>query len=240
MTRVTPGQSALFASPSAPQHDDVRIIVGDAADVLPTLTGADMVHADSPWLYTNAGVEGAASGQYDLAGDAMIARHVAMLHACATADAYLLCWCTWPKLGEWMAVSADGPWRYTTGGAWGKRGPTGDGGRLGIGFHIRGDSEPLLIYTKGKPKAREAVSNLHNSHRAEHSEKPVGWLRDLVRAYSPPGGLVVDLYAGRAPLGVACVLEGRRYVGVEIDPERAEIGRANIAAAVARRARGEA
>lgn len=230
----------LFGNLAAPQHAEARIIVGDAADVLPTLTGADLVHADPPWEYRNTGTEGAAIGHFALTGDAMIAQHVALLHGCAAPSAYLLCWCTWPKLGEWMGVAADGPWRYTTGGAWGKRGPDGDGGRLGIGFHIRGDSEPLLIYTKGTLKAREAVSNLHNSHRAAHSEKPVEWLRDLVRAYCPPDGLVLDLYAGRAPLGVACMLEGRRYVGVEIDPDRAEIGRANIAAAVARRARGEA
>jgi hypothetical protein len=31
---------------------------------------------------------------------------------------------------------------------------------------------------------------------------------------------VVDLYAGLAPSARACLIEGRRYLGAEIDPAR--------------------
>ena len=235
---------SLLATVAAPTHDRWRIIVGGADEVLPTIRGAAMVHADPPWEYRNEGLEGAATGHYGLHGDAMIAHHLTALHACAADPAYLICWSTWPKLAEWMAASAAMPWAYVSGGAWAKV------GRIGIGFHWRGDSEPVLLYRKGAPKAREAISNTRvdemtadqigafASVRGKHSEKPIGFLRAMVRAFCPADGLVLDLYAGRSPLGVACVLENRPYVGIEIDPERAEIARANIAGAVARRNRG--
>lgn len=243
MNPALPGQSALFASLTAPQHDDARIIVGDADVVLPTLTGADFVHADPPWMYDQVSARGDGTAarvddEYDTAHMDMIARHIDMLRACATSSARLVVWCTYPQLGAWLRHDGH-RWRYVTGGSWHKR--PDDAGRMGQGYHVRGDAEPWLLYTQGATgRPLEAISNSHTSSRTEHSEKPVALLRAMVRAYSPPGGLVLDLYAGRAPLGVACVLEGRRYVGVEIDPERAEIGRANIATAVARRARGEA
>ena len=43
-----------------------------------------------------------------------------------------------------------------------------------------------------------------------------GWLR----RWTDPGDLVLDLYAGLGSVAVACALEGRRYIGAEIDPER--------------------
>lgn len=222
-------QPTLFGAAEAPRSDRWSIVVGDAAEVFPTIRGAALVHADPPWSYTTAPLSGRyAADHYDTITMTQIVSHLAALYDCAGRDAYLACWCTWPRLGEWMAASAALPWAYVSGGAWAKS------GRMGIGFHWRGDSEPLLLYKRGSPRALEAISNSHVSVRTEHSEKPIDFLRSIVRAFCPPDGLVVDLYAGRAPLGVACVQEGRRYVGVEIDPERAEIARFNIARAVHR------
>lgn len=45
-------------------------------------------------------------------------------------------------------------------------------------------------------------------------------MREWIRAWTDPGDLVVDVFAGLAPLARACYAEGRRYVGAEIDPER--------------------
>ena len=42
------------------------------------------------------------------------------------------------------------------------------------------------------------------------------WLRRWV----PPGGRVLELYAGLGPLARACHAEGVQYMGCEIDPER--------------------
>jgi site-specific DNA-methyltransferase (adenine-specific) len=48
--------------------------------------------------------------------------------------------------------------------------------------------------------------------------KPIGLMRALVRDYTRPGDLVCDPCAGWATTGRACQLEGRRFVGAEMDP----------------------
>jgi len=47
--------------------------------------------------------------------------------------------------------------------------------------------------------------------------KPVDLLRHLVRLFSPKGAVVFDPFAGSGSTGVAARIEGRGFVGVEID-----------------------
>jgi DNA methylase len=47
--------------------------------------------------------------------------------------------------------------------------------------------------------------------------KPVGLLRWLVRLVTPSGGVVLDPFMGSGSCGVASLLEGRRYVGIDLN-----------------------
>lgn len=58
--------------------------------------------------------------------------------------------------------------------------------------------------------------------------KPTALMRWLVRLVTPPGGLVLDPFAGSGSTGKACKLEGFRFIGCELDPEYAAIARARI------------
>jgi site-specific DNA-methyltransferase (adenine-specific) len=60
--------------------------------------------------------------------------------------------------------------------------------------------------------------------------KPVALMRWLVRLVTPPGGLVLDPFLGSGTTGVAAVLEGFDFVGVEKDTEHGylDIARARI------------
>ena len=59
--------------------------------------------------------------------------------------------------------------------------------------------------------------------------KPLELMRWLVRLLCPPGGLVLDPTAGSGSTGAAAVLEGRRFVGIELEPAYLEIAAARIA-----------
>ena len=48
-------------------------------------------------------------------------------------------------------------------------------------------------------------------------------MRWLVRLVTPPGGTVLDPFAGRGTTGQACVLEGFQCVLIERDPVAAEL-----------------
>lgn len=54
-------------------------------------------------------------------------------------------------------------------------------------------------------------------------------MRWLVRLVTPPGGLVLDPFAGSGTTGIAALLEGFSFVGIEKDPEYVALARARIA-----------
>ncbi len=53
--------------------------------------------------------------------------------------------------------------------------------------------------------------------KARMGGKPTLLMRALVTDYSKTGDLVLDTHMGAGTTGVACALEGRRFIGVEID-----------------------
>lgn len=59
--------------------------------------------------------------------------------------------------------------------------------------------------------------------------KPIELMRYLVRLITPPGGMVLDPFAGSGTTGMACALEGVSFVGCEREPGYVEIARARIA-----------
>jgi DNA modification methylase len=48
--------------------------------------------------------------------------------------------------------------------------------------------------------------------------KPVELVRRCIQASSDPGDLILDPFLGSGSTAVACVLTGRRFLGVELDP----------------------
>lgn len=74
----------------------------------------------------------------------------------------------------------------------------------------------------GAGRKREEVRNHHPT------VKPIRLMRWLCRLVTPPGGLVVDPYAGSGSTGVAAALEGFAFVGCELDPGHVAIAEARI------------
>jgi hypothetical protein len=70
--------------------------------------------------------------------------------------------------------------------------------------------------------------------------KPLALMRWLIRLCSPEGGLVLDPFAGSGTTGAAAVLERRRFLGIERDPEYTDVARARIAHWAAQAAETEA
>jgi site-specific DNA-methyltransferase (adenine-specific) len=71
--------------------------------------------------------------------------------------------------------------------------------------------------------AREPIRNFHPT------VKPLALMRWIVRLACPPAALVVDPFCGSGSTGCASVLEGRRFLGIERDPDYAAIASVRIA-----------
>lgn len=61
--------------------------------------------------------------------------------------------------------------------------------------------------------------------------KPTDLMRYLCRLITPPGGTILDPFAGSGSTGKGAVLEGFNFIGIEREPEYCEIARSRIAEA---------
>jgi site-specific DNA-methyltransferase (adenine-specific) len=64
--------------------------------------------------------------------------------------------------------------------------------------------------------------------------KPTDLMRYLCRLVTPPGGLILDPFTGSGSTGKAAILEGFRFVGIEMNPEYRDIAEARIAHAASK------
>jgi DNA modification methylase len=62
--------------------------------------------------------------------------------------------------------------------------------------------------------------------------KPTAVMQALARI-CVPGGIILDPFAGSATTGVGALLEGRRFLGVELTDDYATIGRERLSAVAA-------
>lgn len=78
----------------------------------------------------------------------------------------------------------------------------------------------------GGPRMERSVIYARSCHgHAVHpTQKPVEILLPLIEYSCPPGGIVLDTFGGSFSTGVACYLSGRRFIGIENDPARFEVG----------------
>jgi adenine-specific DNA-methyltransferase len=77
---------------------------------------------------------------------------------------------------------------------------------------------------KGQPRLPDQpppdVIRFESTGNSLHpTQKPVSALQPLIEAFCPPGGLVLDPFAGSGSTGEAALRCGRRFVGIELDPK---------------------
>ena len=84
--------------------------------------------------------------------------------------------------------------------------------------------EQAYLLAKGRPPLPENplpdVQCLrYTGNKLHPTQKAVTSLAPLIRTYSLPGDLVLDAFCGSASTCAAALLTGRRYMGVEMDPQ---------------------
>lgn len=68
-----------------------------------------------------------------------------------------------------------------------------------------------------------------NYHSPHPTAKPVDLLRWLIKTYSNPDELVFDPFMGSGSTGEACLLEGRNFLGYELDKSYFDVAEKRIA-----------
>lgn len=81
----------------------------------------------------------------------------------------------------------------------------------------------------GLKSPRAGAGRTGNRKNVHPTVKSVALMRWLCRLITPPGGLVLDPFAGSGSTGCACAVEGFDFVGIEREAEYVEIARARLA-----------
>lgn len=121
------------------------------------------------------------------------------------------------------AVESAG-WRYQNLIVW-------DKGSMGLGNGFRAQHEMIMHMTAGSPEYYDlGVSNVikcgrvHGEDRVHQTEKPVALIAQLLKVCCPPGGLVLDPFAGSCTTAEAAVSTGRNFICLEREGAHVEAG----------------
>ena len=113
---------------------------------------------------------------------------------------------------------------------------------------VFGQHRSVLLYSAGPYQPRSWLNDVAFAEgRGGPEERPLHpWqqalepVRHWVRQVSEPGELIVDPFIGSGTTGVAAVMEGRRFIGCDIDPGCVETTRRRLVELDAGRENGEA
>ena len=82
---------------------------------------------------------------------------------------------------------------------------------------------------KGQIGRLRREAGLDRGRNTHPTVKPIALMRWLCKLITPPGGLILDPFAGTGSTGCAAVLEGFGFVGIERERDYIEIARARLA-----------
>jgi adenine-specific DNA-methyltransferase len=211
------------------------IMHGDCRDVLPRLaTGSvDFVLTDPPYITFYKPFKNN-SGQRVRNDDnaAWLAESFAQIHRVLKADACAISFYGWPKIDLFASA-----WRragFRMGGHLVFRKPYASQSAY---VQYRHESAYLLL--KGKPRLPEkpvpdVLDWTYTSNKLHPTQKSVHVLQPLIEAFTQPGDLVLDPFAGSGSTCVAALYLGRRTIGIEIDEEHHKMASRRLAAHAAK------
>lgn len=90
---------------------------------------------------------------------------------------------------------------------------------------IGATGETTYVSEDGGPRLMRSVMYARNEHYAavHPTQKPVSIIEPLIRYSCPPGGTVLDPFAGSGSTGVAARMVGRNSILIEGDAEHVEV-----------------
>lgn len=156
--------------------------------------------------------------QMTTTGFVWLMREIAMLaHSTLKEGGHFLSFIDWRQWPNLVGAVETANLRVNQMVVWDKQ-------HFGMGWSFRNQHELILAASRGVPvMADRGVGSVLSFARPTDdrhpSPKPVELMRRLIEATTDPDEIVVDPFAGSAPIAEACRDLGRRYIGAEIREE---------------------
>jgi len=208
---------------------DYTLYLGDCLEVLPTLEAGsvDAVITDPPY-----GISHKSNGQIfktaqSIAGDSNLDVAIWVNEFFANFPLAMFFSPYNPMPIKWRSVLV-----------WNKGKHVGIGGDRATCW--KRDFEMIGVRDNGRlnGKRDSAVLNfraLLPPPSGHFAEKPVDLMVYLIEKMTHPGDLILDPFMGSGTTGVACAQTGRRFIGVELDPDYFAIAEKRISEAYAQK-----
>jgi hypothetical protein len=212
-----------------PYYEDafVTIYHGDCRDILPALPVADHVISDPPYdEETHAGVRSATPvfgriSEIEIAFDPLdVASTVPVL--LSKARRWVVSFCAMEMLGDYRRAAGEA---WIRGGFW--RRP--DGAPQFTGDRPAQPGDGIAIMHRSTKAGRKGRTrwNCGGSHayweygverddRVHPTQKPMPLMAALVNAFTDPGDVILDPFAGSGTTLVAAKRHGRKAIGIEL------------------------
>jgi DNA modification methylase len=192
------------------------IIHGDCLKILPTLApgSANFILTDPPYLVNFKARDGRTVPNDD--NDAWLKPAFAEMYRVLADGAFCVSFYAWKEAERFLqAYRAAGfrmaghfvfPKRYTS--------------KTSI---VRYQHECAHLLVKGYPWMRDdavigdVIDWTYSGNKLHPTQKPISVLMQLIEAFSSPGDLVLDPFAGSGSTLAAAKMLGRRWLGVELD-----------------------
>jgi DNA modification methylase len=98
-----------------------------------------------------------------------------------------------------------------------------------LGERTAGECTDRKNGSAGMNSPREGAGRTSGSRNHHPTVKPTALMRYLCRLVTPPNGLILDPFMGSGSTGKAAILEGYRFIGIDLEPEYCKIAEARIA-----------
>lgn len=215
--RVTIGRATLYC--------------GDAREILPTISGANLVCSDPPYLVSKGGfasnlqLDGGFGGwmkDYGNQGDIVecdiaFDEWMPLVFDALSDQAQAYFMSNGRNVKAMQQAAEDAKFRFHTLLVWDKRTALPN-------KYYQNVTEFGLFMFKGKaftiadPSSKNLVSIFQRDESEHPTEKPVELMRFWIGNSTSPGEVVLDPFMGSGTTGVAALQLGRDFIGIEKDP----------------------
>jgi len=227
------GRAAFPAPPEAAQDPAVtltldglagRVVCGDCVKVMAAMEpeSVDLIVTDPPYIVRFKDRSGRSYPNDD--NDHWLAPAYRAMHRVLKNNSFCVSFYGWPKAERFLAAMKAAGFAPVGHLSFVKRYASNARPKF-----VRFSHENAYLLAKGEPRPCEVLFDVREfryTGNAHHpTQKPVSALKPLIEAYSRPGDIVLDPFAGSGSTLLAAQLLGRRSIGIELVPQYVEAAR---------------